>query len=46
VILETCGGQRQVLKLLPPLNMPEEVLQEALGILCRSVHEALSGGAA
>ena len=30
LILETCGGERQVVKLLPPLTMTDDVLEQGL----------------
>jgi diaminobutyrate-2-oxoglutarate transaminase len=33
LIVETCGGKRRVLKLLPPLNITSEVMTEGLDIL-------------
>ena len=37
LVLETCGGHRNVIKLLPPLNIPAAALQQALDIFAESV---------
>jgi diaminobutyrate-2-oxoglutarate transaminase len=42
LVIETCGGEREVVKLLPCLNIPEDVLQQAMDILCDSVLEVLA----
>lgn len=42
LVIETCGGEREVVKLLPCLNIPEDVLQQAMDILCDSVREVLA----
>lgn len=41
LVIETCGGEQEVIKLLPALNMPQDVLEQAMGILARSVREVL-----
>lgn len=40
LILETCGGAREVIKLLPPLNVPAEAVREAMEVFTDSVHAA------
>ena len=40
LILETCGGARNIIKLLPPLNIPAETLDEALALIAVSVEAA------
>lgn len=42
LIVETCGGRRRVLKLLPPLNVPHDVLMAGLEILEAAVGTAVS----
>jgi diaminobutyrate-2-oxoglutarate transaminase len=39
LIVERCGAEDQVVKLLPPLTIDSETLQRGLGILERSVRE-------
>jgi diaminobutyrate-2-oxoglutarate transaminase len=50
LVIETCGSTRNVLKFLPPLNMPHDVLEEGLQILEQSVTavagERSAGGSA
>jgi diaminobutyrate-2-oxoglutarate transaminase len=41
LIVEMCGGGRNVLKLLPPLNIASEVLAEGLAILEESIQFCL-----
>ena len=45
LIIETCGSTRNVLKFLPPLNIPHDVLQEGLAILEQSL-AAVAGSSA
>lgn len=40
LVVETCGGTRNVIKLLPALNIEEPVLAEGLGILTQAVEAA------
>lgn len=42
LIVETCGGRRRVLKLLPPLNVSHEVLMAGLDILEAAIGSVLS----
>lgn len=42
LVIETCGSSRHVLKFLPPLNVPHEVLESGLAILEESIG-ALAG---
>lgn len=46
LVLETCGGGRHVLKLLPPLNIAHDVLMEGLDILEASLASVLAGKSA
>lgn len=43
LIVETCGADRNVLKLMPALNIPEPVLREGLEILGASLQAAAAG---
>jgi diaminobutyrate-2-oxoglutarate transaminase len=43
LIVELCGGARNVIKLLPPLNIADDILDEALGILGASIEAACAG---
>ena len=43
LILITFGKHGNVLRLAPPLNLPRELLQEALGIIDASLEDAASG---
>jgi diaminobutyrate-2-oxoglutarate transaminase len=43
LIVETCGPGGEVVKLLPPLNIPEDDLEEGLSILAQAVEAAASG---
>jgi diaminobutyrate-2-oxoglutarate transaminase len=45
LIVETCGVRDQVLKLLPPLNIPDEALRAGLDLLAESMDEVLSKSA-
>jgi diaminobutyrate-2-oxoglutarate transaminase len=45
LIIEICGARRNVLKLLPPLTIPEEVLEEGLAMIERSIRLVLSARA-
>lgn len=40
LVVERCGAEDQVIKLLPPLTIDEETLERGLDILDMSVHEA------
>jgi diaminobutyrate-2-oxoglutarate transaminase len=40
LIAETCGGSRNVIKLMPPLNIPADVAETAMAILSSSVVSA------
>ncbi|RWK94384.1 diaminobutyrate--2-oxoglutarate transaminase [Mesorhizobium sp.] len=40
VVVERCGSEDQVVKVLPPLTIDKETLQRGLDILDKSVHEA------
>lgn len=42
LIVETCGSRSHVLKMLPPLTIEREVLEEGLGRLSESVRAALA----
>jgi len=42
LIIETCGGHRRVLKLLPPLTIPRDVLCAGLDIIDDSVRSLLA----
>lgn len=42
LIVETCGGSRNVIKLMPPLNVPADVAQAAMKIVASSVVSAAS----
>lgn len=42
LIAETCGGSRNVVKLMPPLNIPEDVARQAMAIVASSVVSAAS----
>jgi 4-aminobutyrate aminotransferase-like enzyme len=33
LVIEPCGAQRRVLKVLPPLNISDNALEEGLGII-------------
>jgi len=44
LVIETCGGERHVLKFLPPLNIPHDVLDAGLAILGHCI-DALAGTA-
>ena len=46
LILETSGAEDQVLKLLPPLTLGDEALDEGLGIIEESVRAAVQASAA
>jgi diaminobutyrate-2-oxoglutarate transaminase len=39
LIVETCGPRDEVLKLLPPLTTPDDVLEEGLSILSQAADE-------
>jgi diaminobutyrate-2-oxoglutarate transaminase len=39
LIVETCGARDEVVKLLPPLNIPDDLLQEGLSILSKAADE-------
>lgn len=41
LIIEACGSRNQVLKILPPLTIPDDVLEEGLQILHHSLAHAL-----
>ena len=41
LVIETSGSESQVVKCLPPLTTPREVMIEALGILREAVKEAI-----
>jgi len=41
LIVETCGGSRQVIKLMPPLNIGTDVAHEAMAILSASAVSAM-----
>jgi 4-aminobutyrate aminotransferase len=43
LIMITFGKDGNVLRLAPPLNIPDELLQEALGIMDASLEDAASG---
>lgn len=43
LIVETCGAHDQVIKLLPPLTIPEGELMQGLQILSDSIAEVLNG---
>ncbi len=45
LILETCGAGDRVLKILPPLNTPEDLLEKGLTILDQSVRAAVQSAA-
>ncbi len=42
LIIETCGSQDEVLKLLPPLTISDDHLNQGLGILTDSVHTMMN----
>lgn len=42
LILETCGADREVIKLLPPLTIPAEVVREAMEIFVASVADVVA----
>jgi diaminobutyrate-2-oxoglutarate transaminase len=44
LILETCGAQSEVLKLLPPLTVSLAEIEEGLDILRSSIADAISSG--
>lgn len=44
LVIETCGSRRHVLKFLPPLTVPHDVLEEGLAIVGESIG-ALAGAA-
>jgi diaminobutyrate-2-oxoglutarate transaminase len=44
LLLETCGPERNVLKLLPPLWIDADVLREGLAVLEQAIAHAASGG--
>ena len=33
LVIELCGAQRKVLKVLPPLNIPDDTLEEGIQII-------------
>ena len=37
LVIELCGAQRKVLKVLPPLNIPDNALEEGIGIIERTM---------
>ncbi|RWO82076.1 diaminobutyrate--2-oxoglutarate transaminase [Mesorhizobium sp.] len=41
VVVERCGSEDQVIKVLPPLTIDRETLQRGLDILDKSVHESV-----
>lgn len=41
LVIETCGSTRNVIKFLPPLNVPHDVLQEGLQIVSASLAAAI-----
>ncbi|HXM54067.1 MAG TPA: diaminobutyrate--2-oxoglutarate transaminase [Candidatus Dormibacteraeota bacterium] len=45
LIVETCGVRDQVVKLLPPLNIPEEGLRTGLDLLADAFRDVLSSSA-
>lgn len=45
LIIETCGSDDQVVKLLPPLTASRDALQEGLNILASSVAKCAAGSA-
>jgi diaminobutyrate-2-oxoglutarate transaminase len=45
LIVENCGRDGAVIKLLPPLTIETEVLREGLAILIRAIHAAIDGKA-
>lgn len=42
LIIESVGSKGQVLKVLPPLNIPAQTLEEGCGILCEAIDESLA----
>jgi diaminobutyrate-2-oxoglutarate transaminase len=42
LIIETAGAQDEVLKVLPPLTIPDDALQQGLDIIAESIEEALA----
>lgn len=45
VVVETAGRQDEVLKILPALTIPDDALDEGMGIIAECVEEAASAGA-
>src|SRR5262249_30981018 len=45
LIIELCGAKNNVLKFIPPLTIEEEVLQEGLDVIDRSIRSALQKSA-
>ncbi|QRN95683.1 diaminobutyrate--2-oxoglutarate transaminase [Archangium violaceum] len=43
LVIETCGRQDDVLKLLPPLTISRENLELGLGVIVEALHEATCG---
>ena len=41
LIVETCGAEDQVIKLLPPLNIDDKILEQGINILHTSIKKAL-----
>jgi diaminobutyrate-2-oxoglutarate transaminase len=44
LLVETCGSEQRVLKVMPPLTIPNEALDEGLAILADALHEVSSEG--
>jgi diaminobutyrate-2-oxoglutarate transaminase len=44
LIIECCGPQDEVLKVLPPLTTPDALLEEGLGILTEALLDAANVG--
>ena len=42
VVIETAGRQDEVLKILPPLTIPDEALEQGLGIIAECVEQTLT----
>ena len=44
LIVETCGPRDEVVKLLPPLTIPDDLLEEGLSILLKAADEVAVEG--